>query len=241
MTIQEVIAILEDFAPTRYAESFDNVGLLVGDQNQEVTGALITLDTLEETVDEAISRNCNLIVSFHPIIFFGFKKLTGSDYVQRAVLKAIKNDIAIYAIHTALDNHYKGVNDMIAEKLQLKNRKILIPRKDSIKKLTTFVPVKNADSVRQALFEAGAGSIGNYDECSFNVLGKGSFKGNEASSPVIGEKGQTHFEEEIQIGLTYPAHRESAILKNFSAVILTRKWLTRSSSWKTKISIWEWG
>ncbi|MEO2062441.1 MAG: Nif3-like dinuclear metal center hexameric protein [Christiangramia sp.] len=213
MTIQEVIAILEDFAPTRYAESFDNVGLLVGDQNQEVTGALITLDTLEETVDEAISRNCNLIVSFHPIIFSGLKKLTGSDYVQRAVLKAIKNNIAIYAIHTALDNHYKGVNDMIAEKLQLKNRKILIPRKDSIKKLTTFVPVKNADSVRQALFEAGAGSIGNYDECSFNILGKGSFKGNEASSPVIGEKGQTHFEEEIQIGLTYPAHRESAILK----------------------------
>ncbi len=214
MIIQEVIDILEDFAPTRYAESFDNVGLLVGDKNTTVTSALITLDTLEETVEEAIEKNCNLIVSFHPIIFSGLKKLTGSDYVQRAVLKAIKNDIAIFAIHTALDNQYQGVNDMIAEKLQLKNRKILIPRKDSIKKLTTFVPVKNADTVRQSLFDAGAGSIGNYDHCSFNLSGKGSFKGNEDSKPVIGKKGEVHFEEEIQIGVTYPSHKESAILKN---------------------------
>ncbi|MDX1542635.1 MAG: Nif3-like dinuclear metal center hexameric protein [Christiangramia sp.] len=214
MTIQEVINQIEDFAPTRYAEDFDNVGLLVGDKSKEVTGALITLDTLEATVDEAIQKDCNLIISFHPIIFSGLKKLTGKNYVERTVLKAIKNDIAIYAIHTALDNQYKGVNDMISEKLDLRNRQILIPRRDSIKKLTTFVPVQNADEVRNALFKAGGGSIGNYDNCSFNIKGKGSFKGNEESNPVIGEKGKIHFEEEVQIGITYPAHLESGILKN---------------------------
>jgi dinuclear metal center YbgI/SA1388 family protein len=214
MIIQEVIDLIEDFAPTKYAEDFDNVGLLVGDSSARVTGALITLDTLEATVEEAIAKNCNLIISFHPIIFSGLKKLTGKDYVERTVLKAIKNDVAIYAIHTALDNQHKGVNDMICEKVGLKNRRILIPRKDSIKKLTTFVPVKNAEDVRQALFTAGAGSIGNYDNCSFNISGKGSFKGNENSKPVIGEKGKLHFEEEVQIGVTYASHLESGILKN---------------------------
>ncbi|TBW27553.1 Nif3-like dinuclear metal center hexameric protein [Gramella sp. KN1008] len=214
MTIQEVIDLIEDFAPLSYAEDFDNVGLLVGDKSAHVTGALITLDTLEATVDEAIKKDCNLIISFHPIIFSGLKKLTGKNYVERTVLKAIKNDIAIYAIHTALDNQYKGVNDMISEKLGLKNRQILIPRKDSIKKLTTFVPIKNADEVRKALFDAGGGSIGNYDNCSFNTTGKGSFKGNEESNPVIGEKGEVHFEEEVQIGITYPVHLEARILKN---------------------------
>ncbi|MCP9201413.1 Nif3-like dinuclear metal center hexameric protein [Gramella sp. GC03-9] len=213
MIIQEVIKIIEEFAPLPYAEDFDNVGLLVGDSTNEVTKALITLDTLEATVDEAIEKRCNLIISFHPIIFSGLKKLTGRDYVERTVLKAIKNDIAIYAIHTALDNQHKGVNDMICEKLGLLNRKILIPRKDSIRKLTTFVPTQHADQVRKAMFEAGAGSIGNYNDCSFNITGKGSFKGNEESNPVIGEKGKIHFEEEVQIGLTFPKHRQSAILK----------------------------
>ena len=214
MIIKEVIELIEDFAPTKYAEDFDNVGLLVGNSQNEVTGALISLDTLEATVDEAIQKSCNLIVSFHPIILSGVKKLTGKNYVERTVLKAVKNDIAIYAIHTALDNQYKGVNDMISEKLGLKNRKILIPRTDSIKKLTTFVPLKNADEVRKALFNSGAGSIGNYDNCSFNISGKGSFKGNEDSNPVIGEKGQVHFEEEVQIGITYPSHLESRILES---------------------------
>ena len=214
MIIQEVIDLIEDFAPTKYAEGFDNVGLLVGDASKTVSGALVTLDTLEATVEEAIDKDCNLIISFHPIIFSGLKKLTGRDYVERTVLKAIKNDIAIYAIHTALDNQHKGVNDMICEKIGLRNRQILIPRKDSIKKLTTFVPTNNAEKVREALFSAGAGSIGNYDNCSFNITGKGSFKGNEESNPVIGEKGKIHYEEESQIGITYPAHLESKILKN---------------------------
>jgi len=212
MIIQDIIKEIEEFAPLNYAEDFDNVGLLVGDKSAEVTGALITLDTLEATVDEAIAKNCNLIVSFHPIIFSGLKKITGKNYVERVVLKAIKNDIAIYAIHTALDNQHKGVNDMICEKIGLINRRILIPKKNSIKKLLTYVPKKDAEKVRKAIFDAGGGSIGNYDNCSFNVNGEGSFKGNEASNPVVGERGNIHFEEETQIGITFPTHVEGKVL-----------------------------
>lgn len=213
MLIKDIIAALEELAPLQYAEDFDNVGLLTGSPDWEATGALVTLDTLEEVVDEAIEKNCNLIVSFHPIIFSGLKRLTGSSYVERAVLKAIKNDIAIYAIHTALDNHFKGVNDKICEELNLINRRILVPQQSTIKKLLTFVPKADADKVREALFSAGAGNIGNYDHCSFNLNGSGSFKGNEESNPVIGEKGKTHFEEETQIGITFPRHREKAVLQ----------------------------
>ena len=213
MLVKEVIDIIEEFAPPAYAEDFDNVGLLVGDKNSTVTGALITLDTLESVVDEAISKKCNLIVSFHPIVFSGLKKLTGKDYVEKTVIKAIKNDIAIYAVHTALDNQYKGVNDMICEKIGLKNRQILIPRKDSIKKLTTFVPNEQAAEVRKALFEAGGGSIGNYDNCSFNLKGEGSFKPNAEANPVIGKRGKVHLEAETQISLIYPAHVERKLMQ----------------------------
>ena len=212
MLVKDVIQEIEKFAPNAYAEGFDNVGLLTGSPFTEVTGALVTLDTLENVVDEALEKNCNLIVSFHPIIFSGLKKLTGSNYVERTVVKAIKHDIAIYAIHTSLDNHYKGVNDMICEQLGLNNRKILIPQPGTIKKLLTFVPINDAASVREALFSAGAGTIGNYDHCSFNLIGSGSFRGNEESNPVKGRKGEIHYEEEVQIGVTFPKHLQRSVL-----------------------------
>ncbi|MCY2688067.1 Nif3-like dinuclear metal center hexameric protein [Salinimicrobium sp. TH3] len=212
MFIKDVIQEIERFAPTAYAEAYDNVGLLTGSPNTEVTGALVTLDTLEDVVDEALEKNCNLIISFHPIIFSGLKKLTGSNYVERTVLKAIKNDIAIYATHTALDNSFKGVNDVICEQLGLNKRKILVPQANTIKKLLTFVPKNDAAGVREALFAAGAGTIGNYDHCSFNLIGSGSFRGNEESNPVIGRKGETHYEEEAQIGVTFPKHLEKNVL-----------------------------
>tara|TARA_R100001369_G_scaffold21881_3_gene39723 strand:+ start:31239 stop:32333 length:1095 start_codon:yes stop_codon:yes gene_type:complete len=213
MIIAEVIQHLEDFAPIATAEDFDNVGLLVGDKNSKVSGILITHDTLEEVVDEAISKNCNLIISFHPIIFSGLKKLNGSNYVERTVIKAIKNDIAIYAIHTALDNHFLGVNNMMCEKLGLLNTEILIPKKGSIKKLNTYVPTVHADKLRDKLFEAGAGAIGNYDNCSFNIQGKGSYKANENANPSIGKIGEIHFEQEIQLNVVFPNHLEKTILK----------------------------
>jgi dinuclear metal center YbgI/SA1388 family protein len=213
MIIQEVINHLEEFAPLTYSEDFDNVGLLVGNKNNKLTGILVTLDTIEDVVDEAIQNNCNLIVSFHPIIFKGLKKITGKSYVERTVLKAIKNDIAIYAIHTALDNAIEGVNNAICEQLELVNKYILIPQKQTIKKLTTFVPVNEAEKLRMALFNAGAGNIGNYTHCSFNSEGIGTFNGNENSNPTKGAKGEIHKEQETKITVTYARHNESNILK----------------------------
>ncbi|WP_298236932.1 Nif3-like dinuclear metal center hexameric protein [uncultured Algibacter sp.] len=213
MVIQDVINHLEELAPLAYAEDFDNVGLLIGDKNAKITGVLVTLDTLESVVDEAISKKCNLIISFHPIIFKGLKKLTGKSYVERVVMKAIKHDIAIYSIHTALDNASLGVNNMICNQLKLVNRRILIPQSSTIKKLTTYVPKNEAEKLRTALFEAGAGNIGNYSNCSFNVEGHGTFNGNEQSSPTKGKKGKTHTESETKITITFAKHLESKVLE----------------------------
>ncbi len=213
MIVQDVINHLEALSPLAYAEDFDNVGLLVGDKNAKLSGVLVTLDTLETVVDEAIETNCNLIVSFHPIIFKGLKTLTGKTYVERVVIKALQHNIAIFAMHTALDNSILGVNNMICDKLGLINRQILIPQAQTIKKLITFVPKNEADTLRNALFEAGAGSIGNYNNCSFNTEGIGTYKGNEASNPTLGKKGEIHFENETQIAVTFPRHLESNILK----------------------------
>jgi len=213
MIVQDVINHLETLAPLSYAEDFDNVGLLVGNKNTELTGVLVTLDTLETVVDEAIAENCNLIVSFHPIIFKGLKKLNGKTYVERVVMKAIQHNIAIYSMHTALDNAFNGVNAMICNQLELQNKQILIPQNDTIKKLTTYVPKNEAEALRVALFNVGAGSIGNYDNCSFNLDGFGTFKGNEASNPSLGKKGTTHTEAETKITITFPKHIESRVLK----------------------------
>ena len=212
MTVSEVSKILEELAPLHYSEDFDNVGLLVGNPKQKVTGILVTLDTLENVVDEAISKKLNLIVSFHPIIFKGLKRLTGKTYVERVVMKAIANDIAIYCMHTALDNAPLGVNAKICEVLGLKNTEILIPKSGTIKKLTTYVPQDHAESLRQALFEAGAGNIGNYSNCSFSVEGIGSFKPSENANPTIGEVGKTHLEAEMQLHITYGSGDERKIL-----------------------------
>jgi dinuclear metal center YbgI/SA1388 family protein len=214
MKIQEVIDCLEELAPLDYAADFDNVGLLVGDKNQKLTGILVTLDTLEEVVDEAIAKKCNLIVSFHPIIFKGLKNLTGKDYVQRTVIKAIKHNIGIYAIHTALDNAYKGVNAIICDQLKLINKRILIPQQGTIKKLTVFVPSNNAKALRTALFESGAGNIGNYDSCSFNSEGNGTYRGNEDSNPKIGKKGELYEAAETKISVTFNKHVEAKVLKS---------------------------
>lgn len=213
MRIQQVIDFFEELAPLHYAETFDNVGLIVGDKNAVVSSILVSHDTLEEVIDEAIEKNCNLIVSFHPILFSGLKKITGNSYVERVVIKAIKHDIAIFAIHTALDNAWNGVNAILCDRLGLIKPKILIPKKETIKKLVTYVPNTEAEALRQALFNAGAGNIGNYDHCSFSLKGTGTFKPNEEANPTKGQKGKTHLEEETQINITFPAHLEATILK----------------------------
>ncbi|GGG52727.1 GTP cyclohydrolase 1 type 2 [Croceivirga lutea] len=212
MKIKDVCKLLEELAPLHYAEDFDNVGLLVGDKEAMLTGILVTLDTLENVVDEAIAKNYNLIVSFHPIIFKGLKKLNGSNYVERVVLKAIKNDIAIFSIHTALDNAKLGVNQKICDVLGLQNTQVLIPKHGTIKKLVTYVPISQSEQLKKVLFDAGAGNIGNYSNCSFSNKGTGSFMAEENANPTIGEIGKTHFEEEEQLHFTFESGLESRIL-----------------------------
>lgn len=218
MTIREIANYIEEIAPLQYAEDFDNVGLLVGNYETNVTNVLVTLDALEETVEEAIYKNCNLIISFHPIIFSGLKKLNGNSYVERTVLKAIKNDIAIYATHTALDNSHVGVSAKMCQVLGLKNPQVLIPKKGIIKKLTTYVPNTDAEKVKNSLFLAGAGNIGNYEECSFTFLGQGTFKGNEDSNPTIGEKGTRTECDETCVQVIFESKNEITILSELKKI-----------------------
>ncbi len=213
MKIKEVISILEIMAPLAYAEDFDNVGLLVGNPDDKTTGILVCHDALENVIDEAITKKCNLVVCFHPILFSGLKKITGKNYVERAVLKAIKNDIAIYAVHTALDNHQNGVNKIFCDALGLQNTKILVPKENFIQKLITYTIPENHQQLRNALFNAGAGNIGNYENCSFNSQGIGSYQGNENSNPEIGERGEFVENAEIKIEVTFEKHLQGKILK----------------------------
>lgn len=213
MKIKEVISVIETMAPLAYAEDFDNVGLLVGNPEDETTGILVCHDALENVIDEAISKKCNMVVCFHPILFSGLKKITGKNYVERAVLKAIKNDIAIYAVHTALDNHQNGINKIFCDALGLQNTKILVPKENFIQKLVTYTIPENHQKLRNALFDAGAGNIGNYENCSFNTQGIGSYQGNENSNPEIGERGEFVENTEIKIEVTFEKHLQSKILK----------------------------
>lgn len=212
MRLSALIGYLEEVAPLNYQEDYDNSGLIVGDSEMEVNAALVALDCIESVVDEAIETGCDLIITHHPIVFKGLKKFNGKTYVERVVLKAIKNNIALYAIHTNLDSVQHGVNAKICEHLGLTGTKILRPKGNLLKKLVTFCPVKQAEQLRQALFYAGAGNIGNYSEASFNISGMGTFKGNEQSTPAVGERGVQEQVEELRIELIFTAQQERKIL-----------------------------
>jgi dinuclear metal center YbgI/SA1388 family protein len=206
MYISEIVQYLEQVAPSSYQESYDNSGLIIGNRDTMITRALITLDVTEEVIQEAISESCELIIAHHPIIFSGIKKLNGNGYVERCVIKAIKHDIAIYAIHTNLDNIYEGVNYRIAEKLGLLNCEILAPKEQQLCKLVTYIPTEHTAKMREALCEAGAGHIGNYDMCSYSTEGIGTFRGNELSNPFVGKAGEIHQEKETRLEVILPAH-----------------------------------
>lgn len=212
MKIQDIINEIEAFAPLAYQESYDNCGLLTGDATWEAKGVLLTLDCIESVVDEAIASNCNLIIAHHPILFSGIKKLTGKNYVERTIIKAIKNDIAIYAAHTNIDNVSSGVNFKIAEKLGLINLKILAPKSELLRKLITYVPATHHQQVLDALFMAGCGKIGNYDSCSYNLEGTGTFRGNDLSKPFIGKAGELSTEKEIRIETIFEKRNEKNII-----------------------------
>jgi dinuclear metal center YbgI/SA1388 family protein len=212
MKLRELCDKLEVWAPLAYQESYDNSGLIVGDLDQDLTGVLVSLDCIEAVVDEAIASDCNAIVSHHPIVFKGLKTLTGKNYVERTILKAIKNDIALYAIHTNLDNIDTGVNKKIADQLGLVNTQVLAPKRGLLKKLITFAPKDNVEEVRAALFAVGAGALGSYSECNFSVEGVGTFKGSEDSNPVIGKKGIREQVSEERIELIFHSHIEPKVL-----------------------------
>ncbi len=206
MKIKEIVRALEQFAPLPLQDGWDNAGLQVGLTEAEVTGALLCLDVTEAVVDEAITSGYNLIVSHHPLIFGGLKSITGRNYIERCVIKAISHGITICSHHTNMDNATGGVNHRIAQKLGLTNLRFLAPKEESLLKLATFVPTAQADEVRQALFQAGCGCIGNYDSCSYNLTGEGTFRAGEGSNPYCGNIGEVHHEEEVRIETVLPAH-----------------------------------
>jgi dinuclear metal center YbgI/SA1388 family protein len=212
MKLKEITSYLESFAPLALQEDYDNSGLIVGDPDNEITGAILTVDVIEDVVDEAIRKNVNLIIAHHPIVFSGLKKITGKNYIERVIIKAIKNDIAIYASHTNLDSTWGGVNSKIADKLNLKNQKILAPLKGELMKLAYFVPVEQAEETRKAVFEAGGGYIGDYDLVSFNIEGKGTFRAGENANPYVGEKGEMHVEKELRIEIVFPKYLKNRIV-----------------------------
>ena len=212
MKVKDITEYLESLAPRVYQEAYDNSGLLTGEPSQEVTGVLATLDCTEEVIQEAIDRGMNMIVAHHPIIFKGLKKLTGSTYVERTILKAIRSNIAIYAIHTNLDNVHIGVNRKIGEKIGLKNLRVLVPKKDTLSKLVTFVPIANAEAVLQSLYDAGAGQIGNYKHCSFSVDGTGTFMPNVHANPHIGKANEPESVKESRIEVLFPSHLQDRIV-----------------------------
>lgn len=210
--LKNIVSHLEQMAPLAYQESYDNAGLITGKSHQEVKKVLVSLDCTEEVVEEAIQTGCQLIVAHHPIVFKGLKKITGSNYVERTVLKAIKNDIALYAIHTNLDAVHTGVNRKIGERLGLKNLQILQPRTDTLGKLVTFVPFEYAEKVLDALAEAGAGNIGNYKKCSFQLAGTGTFMPNEQANPFIGKQGELETVQEKRLEVILPLHLKGKVM-----------------------------
>ena len=210
--VLNIIKEIEKVAHPSLQESYDNARLITGNSNWECTGVIMCLDAIESVIDEAIAKKCNLVLAHHPIVFSGLKSFTGKNYIERTIIKAIKNDIAIYAAHTNLDNVLEDVKQKIAQKIGLKNIQILAPKKGILKKLYTYIPTSHTEKVRNELFEVGAGHIGKYSECSFKVSGEGTFKGNNDSDPFIGEKGKLQIEQEDKIEFIFPAYLERAII-----------------------------
>lgn len=213
VTVNDVCQSLETLAPLALQENYDNAGLLIGNRNTELTGILLCIDITEEVMQEAINKQCNMIVSHHPLIFRGLKSITGRNLVERCVISAIQSNIAIYACHTNLDSVHNGVSMRMAEKLGLKNCRILQPKADCLLKLVSFVPESHLEKVRQACFDAGAGNIGNYDSCSYNSTGEGTFRANQDSNPYVGEIGELHTEPEIRFEIILPTYLKSKVTK----------------------------
>lgn len=212
MKLSYITSTIEEFAPLSLQESYDNAGLLTGCKDMSISAALLCIDITEEIIDEAIQKKCNLIISHHPLVFKGIKKINGKNHIERCLIKAIKNDIAIYSAHTNIDSVTNGVSYKMGEKLGLTNTRILSPNNGNLKKLICYCPEEYSQKVREAIFKAGAGTIGKYDSCSFNSKGEGTFKANLKTNPFVGEKGIVHSEKEIRIETIFPQHLTGKVL-----------------------------
>lgn len=212
MTVSEIISHLETLAPRSLQESYDNAQLICGSPAQVVRQALVCLDCTEAVVEEAIANKCDLVIAHHPLVFSGLKSLTGKNHVERTLIKAIRHNVAIHALHTNLDHVWNGVNRRIGERLGLQQLRILSPKKGVLKKLFTFVPTTHAEAVRQAMFDAGAGHIGEYDHCSYNSAGTGTFRGSGLSNPFTGEQGKEHHEAETKVEVIVPAYAVNPVV-----------------------------
>lgn len=204
MLIKEIIDAIESIAPLPLQEEWDNCGVQVGPTDNECTGVMVCVDCTPVVVEEAIAMNCNLIVSHHPLIFGGIKQLTGKTEAERCVINAVTAGLTIYSSHTALDNSPNGISHRMASLLGLEDVDVLVPREADQLKLVAYVPVSKLDDVRLALFDAGAGAIGNYDFCSFATDGRGSFRALDGANPYVGEVSQLHFEDESRLEVLLP-------------------------------------
>lgn len=213
MEIGDILAALERFAPLSFQEDYDNAGLQLGLTKVEATGVLLCLDITEDVIDEAVACGCNLVVSHHPLVFRPIKSITGRNYVERCIIKAIKNDIAIYSAHTNLDNILNGVNSEIACRLGLSNLRILRPVTDALMKLVSFVPSAHLESVRNALFDAGCGKIGNYDSCSYSSSGEGTFRALEGANPFVGNINSLHHEKEEKLEVVFHSYMKNRVIQ----------------------------
>jgi dinuclear metal center YbgI/SA1388 family protein len=212
MRLKDIADCIEKTAPLAFQEEYDNSGLILGNPDSEIHRVLITLDVTEAVIDEATEKKCDLVISHHPVIFKSLKCLTGNNYTERIIINAIRNGISLYGAHTNLDNASGGMNRFLITKMGVKDPVILNPVKGMLCKLVTFCPTGQADKVRQALFDAGAGHIGNYDFCSFNTEGQGTFRASENANPFVGEKNKIHFENEIRIEVIFPSHIEKQLV-----------------------------
>lgn len=212
MTIKTIISALEDFAPVSLQEEYDNAGLIIGNPNWNCTGVLIALDCTEEVVQEALEKNCNLVIAHHPIVFKGLKKINGKNYIERTVINAIKNDVAVYACHTNADNVVKGVNGWAANLLEMNDVQVLLPKQNQIGKLVVYVPASHRDTLESALFDVGAGEIGKYAQCSFFSEGWGSFLPKAGADPYVGKVGVRTTEQEQKLEVLFPISLKNNVL-----------------------------
>jgi dinuclear metal center YbgI/SA1388 family protein len=213
MQLKDITGCIEAYAPLSLQEDYDNSGIIIGHPESEILGALVCIDVTEAVIEEAILRKCDVIVAHHPLIFKGIRKITGQNSTERIIELAIRNNISVYAAHTNLDNAASGVNAMLSQKIGLHNCRVLEPSRGLLRKLVTFCPSENAAIVRDALFQAGAGHIGNYDNCSFNTTGNGSFRALENANPYVGEINKLHVENEIRIETVFPVYAQSKIVR----------------------------